>query len=117
MRTFYFILGFCSLIFGVLGIFLPLLPTTPFLLLSAFCFSRSSKIFHTWLLDHPQLGQPIVDWQERGSINKKTKIISISMIASTFMLSVILQISYTILLVQVIILGFVSLFIITRPNE
>lgn len=58
--------GFC-LILGTLGIVLPLLPTTPFVLLALWCFSRSSERFHSWLLNHRYFGQVLSDWeQHRG---------------------------------------------------
>ncbi|XGC82479.1 YbaN family protein [Bdellovibrio bacteriovorus] len=72
----FFVFGWIFLALGVIGIFLPLLPTTPFLLLTAFCFSRSSDRWHQWLLRQPHLGQLIVDWERHGVIRIKAKLLS-----------------------------------------
>ena len=66
-------LGFLSLGLGVLGIVLPLLPTTPFLLFAAFCFYKSSQRFHSWLLNHRILGTRIRNYTENRAIDLKTK--------------------------------------------
>jgi len=63
-------LGCLCVILGVVGIFLPLLPTTPFLLLAAWLFSRSSNRFHTWLMSHPKLGPFILAWQNGEGIER-----------------------------------------------
>lgn len=55
--------GMLTLALGVLGIFLPLLPTTPFVLLAAFFFSKGSERLHRWLLEHPRFGHYIRDWE------------------------------------------------------
>jgi hypothetical protein len=65
-------LGFTFLGLGVLGIFLPLLPTTPFLLLSVSCFYKSSQRFHSWLLNHKVFGKIIRNYREKR-IDPKTK--------------------------------------------
>ncbi len=62
------VLGWISLALGVIGIFLPILPTTPFVLLAAWCFSRSSDKFHSWLINHKQLGSIIKAWQSGDGI-------------------------------------------------
>ncbi|KYG62721.1 hypothetical protein AZI87_15675 [Bdellovibrio bacteriovorus] len=75
-RTIYFVFGWIFLGLGVIGIFLPLLPTTPFLLLTAFCFSRSSEKWHRWLINQPHLGPFILDWQLHGVIRPRAKILA-----------------------------------------
>lgn len=72
-RYFYLTVGIFFLLLGIIGIFLPLLPTTPFLILTAFCFNKGSEKFHTWLLNHRIFGPPIVDWQKNHVIRKKYK--------------------------------------------
>lgn len=74
---------------GTLGIFLPLLPTTPFLLLAAVCYARSSEAFYNWLLNNKWFGQYIKNWREGKGIPIKTKILSISLLVLTIGYSVI----------------------------
>lgn len=72
-------IGWLSVALGVIGIFLPLLPTTPFLLLAAACFMRSSKRFYLWLVNHRQLGPWIVDYLNGQGIPLKGKVYTISL--------------------------------------
>lgn len=72
-------LGWLSVVLGVIGIFLPVLPTTPFLLLAAACFMRSSKRFYDWLVNHPRLGPWIRDYLEGEGIPRKAKVYAISL--------------------------------------
>jgi uncharacterized protein len=69
---------------GVIGIFLPVLPTTPFMILAAALFARSSPRFEQWLLDHPRFGQPLIDWRREGAISQKAKIASVSLMAVSY---------------------------------
>ncbi len=80
-RILYLIAGWLFVIVGVVGIYLPLLPTTPFLLLAAACFHRSSPKFHAWLVSHRVLGPPILDWQKNRVIRPQTKALACAMIA------------------------------------
>jgi len=74
------VLGWISVILGVLGIFLPVLPTTPFLLLAAACFVRSSPKFYNWLVSHPKLGGYILHYLNGEGIPKRAKWVTIIMI-------------------------------------
>ncbi|MEO9273409.1 YbaN family protein [Marinomonas sp. 5E14-1] len=72
-RILYLMLGWLSLITGIIGIFLPLLPTTPLVLLAAWCFSKSSDRFHAWLLNHKFFGPIVKDWQSSDGIPKRSR--------------------------------------------
>jgi uncharacterized membrane protein YbaN (DUF454 family) len=72
--------GSVSLGLGVVGIFLPILPTTPLLLLAAYCFMRSSKKLHSWLINHPVLGLYIREYLEHRAISRPTKIWGITVL-------------------------------------
>ena len=84
------IVGCLSLGLGVIGMFLPVLPTTPFLLLSAGCFLRSSKSLYDWLLNHKYFGEYIKDFIEHRARSKKIKITIITTLWVTILVSVIL---------------------------
>ena len=115
MRVLWLIGGLLSLLLGLVGVFLPLLPTVPFLLLTAFCFARSSDRLHDWLMTHPRLGPPIHDWRSRGAIGKRAKLAATVSVFATFGISLALGLSATILGIQAITLGAVMIFIWTRP--
>jgi len=72
--------GWASIVAGVIGIFLPLLPTVPFLLLAAACFARSSERFHGWLVEHDHLGPLVRDYLDSGGIPLRVKRMAIAMV-------------------------------------
>ena len=74
MRYLFIILGTFSLAMGIIGIFLPVLPTTPLLLLTAFCYYRGSKRMYAWLMHHPIFGKHIKNFRENRIIPRKVKI-------------------------------------------
>jgi uncharacterized membrane protein YbaN (DUF454 family) len=84
MRTSFVVMGHASLAVGFVGIFVPLLPTTPFVLLAAVCYSRGSDRFHTWLHQHPRFGPMIIAWREHRAIGARAKVVA----AITVLLSV-----------------------------
>ncbi|WP_395344480.1 YbaN family protein [Ningiella sp. W23] len=75
-RIILFVCGWLFVILGIVGVLLPLVPTTPFLLLAAFCFSRSSERFHNMLLNHRIFGPSIRDWNDHGVIKLHIKWLS-----------------------------------------
>ena len=79
-RALFLPLGFISLILGIMGLLLPLLPTTPFFILAAACFSRSSRKLYKWLMTHSVLGPILVDWESHGKIAFNVKMISTALI-------------------------------------
>ena len=79
------VLGLIALGRGILGIFLPVLPTTPFLLLAAALFLRSSSSLYEWLMNHPKFGPYISNFMVHKSIPLKIKIISVSMVWITLL--------------------------------
>jgi len=100
MKILYIILGTISLALGIIGIFVPLLPTTPFLLLTAALYFKSSPRLYNWLLSHKHLGPYIRNFRENKSIPLQAKIISISLLWGTIAYCIFFVIS--ILWVQIL---------------
>lgn len=74
VRALYLASGLLSVALGVLGVFLPVLPTVPFFLLAAFCFARSRPEWAARLYDHPRYGPAMREWRDRRAISRKAKI-------------------------------------------
>ena len=89
LRAAYLAAGFGFLGLGILGMVLPVLPATPFVLLAAACFARSSERFYHWLLNHRAFGPLVREWREHRSIPYRVKLFAIAMMASTLAVSVL----------------------------
>jgi uncharacterized membrane protein YbaN (DUF454 family) len=89
VRALFFVAGAVSLALGIAGAFLPVLPTTPLVLLAAACFARSYRPFHEWLLAHRLFGPIVREWHEHRSIPRRTKFVAITMMATTLGVSIV----------------------------
>lgn len=76
-------LGWILVSLGIIGIFVPLMPTTIFFILAAACFARSSEKFYNWLIYHPKFGKFIRDYREQRGMPLKSKIIAVIMVVLT----------------------------------
>lgn len=90
LRFLLWFVGMVSVVLGVLGIFLPILPTTPFLLLAAACYIRSSETFYDWLVSHPRLSQYILAYLDGSGLPRKAKIYTLSTLWLTMSFSLYL---------------------------
>ena len=86
LRGIYLAAGFFFVALGFVGAFLPVLPTTPFLIVATACFARSSPRLESWLLDHPRFGPTLRDWRERGAIPRKVKMLALVGMLAGFLL-------------------------------
>ena len=89
IRAGFLVAGFVFLGIAVLGLALPVLPATPFLLLAAACFARSSPRFYDWLLNHRTFGPLVREWREHGAIPWRTKLWAIALMSGSLAVSVV----------------------------
>lgn len=109
------LIGLVSLALGAIGVFLPLLPTTPFVLVAAIAFAKSSDRLHQWLVDHDIFGPLIADWREHGAISRRTKVISVLSMIAILVISTLLSVPTHVIVIQAIVLSCSTVFILTRP--
>lgn len=117
MRYVYLGLGLVFVALGVIGAFLPVLPTTPFLIVAAACFARSSPRLESWLLNHPQFGPMLHAWREHGAIPRKAKLMALTGVSISFVLFWIASNPGPLLLIGVGALMLTGLvYVFTRPT-
>ncbi len=114
-RALWLAFGLLSLGLGILGIFLPLLPTTALVILAAFCFARGSQRLHDWLTGHPRFGPPIEAWRRHGAISRGAKQLAVFTMLLVLLLSLALKVPWSVLGIQAVVLVAVAVFILTRP--
>ena len=116
LRAGWLVIGFLALALGIIGIPLPLLPTTPFILLAAFAFARSSERLHRWLLEHDTFGTMIENWQRHGAISTRAKALSVVSMAVLFVVAILSGIAAYVVAIHGLVLGLSAAYILTRPS-
>lgn len=117
MKICYFILAWVFFALGAIGVVLPVLPTTPFMILALWAFAKSSKRFHNWLYRHRLFGPPLQKWEEHRVIPLSAKILSISMMTASFAYIVFFrQLNIYIVLFTAIVMLYGMWFILTKPS-
>lgn len=116
VRWLYLILAYACIGLGLVGVILPGLPTTPFLLLAAWAASRGSPRMHRWLYTHPYLGPPLRQWKEQGAVPPRAKCIAVLLLVVSW--AVLAWRAEGVLLPAVMAVFFicVATFLLTRPN-
>lgn len=115
MRWLYFSVGVTALFMGILGIFLPVLPTTPFILLAAGCFARSSGRFHGYLLGHRIAGPIIREWCEYRSVARQVKHWAYLVMSISFGSSILIVSSWWLKGMLILLAAILFLFIWRLP--
>lgn len=117
MKICYFILAWVFFALGAIGVVLPVLPTTPFMILALWAFAKSSKRFHNWLYRHRLFGPPLQKWEEHRVIPLSAKILSISMMTASFAYIVFFrELNIYIILFTAIVMLYGMWFILTKPS-
>jgi uncharacterized membrane protein YbaN (DUF454 family) len=115
IRILWLLAGLLAVVIGAIGVVVPLLPTTPFLLVAAFAFARSSARLTHWLHEHPKFGPLIDNWQKYGSIDQKSKTMAIAVIVATPIITFFIGAPLWAIGSQVLVLACSATFILTRP--
>ena len=110
-------LGWLCVGLAVIGAVLPLLPTTIFLILAAFFFTKGSPRLRAWLMAHPTFGPPIEDWERTGAIAPPIKRLALGMMALTLSASVVFGLPLKIIVIQALCMTAAALYILTRPSH
>ena len=109
-------LGWLSVGLGIAGAVLPILPTTPFMLLAAYCFARSSPRLHAWIVNHPTFGPPVRNWQSHGAITRRAKLLATGSMVAVLGISLALGLRWEVVAVQAVAMLGAATFILTRPD-
>ena len=115
-RSVWLVVGLAALILAGIGVILPLLPTTPFVILAAFAFGKSVPALRRRVVASRAFGPIIRDWEANGAIAPRYKLIATMMMAGVLGLSVALSVRPSILAVQAVCIAAALAFVLSRPN-
>jgi hypothetical protein len=110
------ILAYFFLALALVGIFVPGLPTVPFLLLTAWFAARGSDRLHAWLYEHPHFGKLIIDWEQLGSVSRASKVIAVVMLIISWAVLYLRMDNIYGLAAVALLFTAVAAFLISRPE-
>ncbi len=114
-RPLYLVLAYTSLGLGILGAFLPLLPTTPFLLLAAWSASRGSPQLHRWLYEHPRYGATLIAWEQERAVATSAKVTACVLMSFSWVVMVWMTSGWLVPAITGVLFTGMALFLISRP--
>jgi uncharacterized membrane protein YbaN (DUF454 family) len=112
----YIAIGWFCVGLGVIGLFLPVMPTTVFMILAALAFGRGSPRARAWLVGHPIFGPPILRWEATGAIPLPAKVIAVASMAAGFALACLLGPPGWVLALAGVFILASAVFVLTRPH-
>jgi uncharacterized protein len=115
-RLVLFLLAWAFLALGVVGLFLPLVPGTLFLILAGACFTRSSPRFEGWLLDHPRFGPPVRAWRKTGSVPRRAKVFAAVSLAVSWLILLATGAPAIVSLTCLAVFVAVAAYVVSRPE-
>lgn len=116
VRLAYAALASVALVLGIIGLFLPLLPTTPFVLVAAWAASKGSPRLHRWIWNHPQIGPLLHAWHTKRAIPRRAKWLACITMAISWVSTLVMGMSWIIVAAMALLFIAVSTFVITRPE-
>lgn len=115
-RHLWALLAWVSLILGIIGAFLPVMPTVPFILLAAFAASRGSERLRHWLVTHPKFGQAIIDWERDGSVRRRAKWLATLMMTASSVSMVIFSPVWWVPAIGIGVMALTAIWLWRRPE-
>lgn len=110
------VFGTLCVVAGVIGLFVPLWPTTIFMILALWAFARSSPRLHNWLLTHPRFGPTLQAWERHGAIPAWAKLLAVASLGASLALVVVAVHSRVVIGIVAAFFAILILYILTRPN-
>lgn len=108
--------GLLFLILAIIGVFLPVLPTVPFLILTAWFAARGSDRLHSWLYAHPRLGKLLIDWERQGAVSRTSKVFSVlALIVSWVVMYYRINEAWMMAAITILFVS-VSAYVLSRPT-
>ncbi len=118
MKPLLFLLGWCFFLLGAVGVVVPGLPTTPFMLLALWAFSKSSKRFHDWLYNHPFFGPPLQAWERDRVISLPVKVFAlVAMVGALAYMIFGARVPAWVSILTAVIMAYGAYFILTKPSK